>query len=249
MTLRLWRSLTLLLMLIAPSAEAAIAQAQVPATKDTASSASDTLAYGSNVTSGSLLVLSARVGGNPTGRTTTVSDSLGQTWSLAQKLEDSVAGESTYIYYFMNSAAGANTVTLAISTTATSMRWAVHEYSGAATTNVVDKISTNTGTTDNPAGTAVTTTADGEMIFGAVTNNAVTTYTAGTGYTLATQVPAAPNTRHASEHQLGAVTGTYTVVFTGTSGAATWQVVTATFKVAGGAAAVPTRSLLGVGTN
>ena len=66
-------------------------------------------------------------------------------------------------------------------------RLAVHEYSGVATESPLDGVASNlaTGTTvtDGVTSTAALTTHDGDLLFGAVMDDAnVTTIAAGTGF-------------------------------------------------------------------
>ena len=223
----------------------AIAQVQTPATKDTGSTNNDTLAYTSNVTAGSVLIAAGRVGGGAaTPHTVTCSDSLNGSWTVISfsNAKRSDLGE-VIMCYFINSAAGANTVTISWTEAATSFRWGVHEYRDAANSNYsVDQTNSANGASGSPSGYAVTTTANAELIL-AVTGNNVGggfTITAASGYTLRTEIPASASARAATEEQIGNI-NTYNADFTYADTTSAWVAAVATFKpnVAGGGSGGP----------
>ena len=213
----------------------AIAQVQTPSIKDTASSNSDTLAYGVNVTAGSLLIVAARKGGAD--ETFTVSDNVNGAWTIAVVQFQASQGKQL-IAFFRNAAAGATTVTVSY-TTATTLRWSIHEYSGVATSSPLDQTNSKSDATNQSAssGYAITTTVANELIFSTIGLNAGQTVTGEVSYTLRSQVPAAPSSRMASEELIVAATGTYTGTFTWTGTTTSYVACIASFKAAGAATA------------
>ena len=216
-------------------------------TDNIASGNSDTLAYSSNVTAGSLLVLGCRLGSSANDDVA-VTDSLTQTWTRAATRYDAGLGR-VEIWYFANSAGGANTVTISFTGTATTIRWSIHEYSGAATSSVLDQTNTGQGDASPSSGYDITSSDDG-LIFAMAGNNLTTTMTEEASYTLRAEVPAAPNTRYAVQDRIDAA-GTYSGAFGGV-GAGTsprWMACIASFLEAGAAAPSTAKflPLLGVG--
>jgi len=99
-------------------------------------------------------------------------------------------------------------VTVSESISNNTLRFAILEYSGLATSNSLDLTSTaaaqGNGTAAN-SGNA--TTAAGNLVLGAVITGLVATYTAGSGYTIEERVPAAPNTKLIVEDQIQGTAG------------------------------------------
>jgi hypothetical protein len=133
-------------------------------------------AYGSNVTAGSLLLASVTWHAN-TGQTISgCTDSLTQTWtqvgSTVTVNSDSGGDWSHAVFRFYNSAGGANTVTCTLSANTFEKSIVISEYSGIATTDALDQTAgqaqVDPGTaTDAVTSTAVTTTANNELVYGA----------------------------------------------------------------------------------
>jgi glucose/arabinose dehydrogenase len=166
------------------------------------------LAYTSNNATGNLLVLALRVGA--VGRTITVTDTRGNSYTLAATRTDTADGHQSYIYYVPNSLAGANTITVGISNTAVPIRFAIFEYSGADQTAPLDVTATNegNGTTNVSTGSA-TTTLPGELILGFATTGNVSTFTQGSGFTMR-----ATTTKVAVEEQIQSAAGAVNATFT-----------------------------------
>ena len=130
-------------------------------------------------TAGNLNVVSV-MWGDTTASVTSVTDSRGNSYALAQG-PTRVTGLSSAIYYAKNIAAGSNTVTINFSPSAAFPNVNVLEYSGLSTTSPLDVAvgATGTGTTAN-SGSATTTSAS-ELIFGA--GNPTSAFTAaGSGF-------------------------------------------------------------------
>lgn len=103
--------------------------------------------------------------------TGTITDTAGNTYAVADGPRNSNDGTSrTEIWYATNIKAGANTVTLTLSSLpAGSSAFVLHsvEYSGINTTAPLDVTSWNTNTSTNlDSGSAVTTDSSGDVIFG-----------------------------------------------------------------------------------
>ena len=116
------------------------------------------------------------------------SDTQGNVYAMATTAYDSSNGQSLGICYAPNIKAGANTVKVTFSSSASHRRLIIHEYSGIAVTSPVDVTAKNiaNGTTGSNAitSTAATTTVPGALIFGATMDDTwVTSVTAGTGFT------------------------------------------------------------------
>jgi len=149
------------------------------------------LAYGSNITAASLLLVD--VSWDYSGGTfVSIADTLTSTWTqVGSELQDTANTQANRLYYAYNSGAGANTVTVTFSAgTADFRRISVAEYSGAMTaSDPVDQTAsvaggdTATGT-DGTATGNITPTVDGCLVAAVLTvNNGTPTVDAGTSYT------------------------------------------------------------------
>lgn len=175
------------------------------------SSGGGTITFTSNVTAGSLLVVAVRLGA--TGRTITLGDDKSNTYSTAYFSTDDGQGDSLAVLYAMNAAAGATTVTISFSGAATTVRVAVHEYSGIATSNAFDQpAKQNFAATTTPTSGNTSTTAQGdELLFGYCENGAGFTaaFTAGSGYAKREELTSGGLLKIGTEDQIVSVTGTY----------------------------------------
>jgi hypothetical protein len=199
------------------------------ATDNIGSATSDTLAYGSNVSAGSLLVMSARVGDVDGDKTWTVSDSVNGSWTRANGVFLSGHGELE-IWYFPNAASGATTVTLSFGGSASSIRWSIHEYSGVATSSPLEQNNSASGANGLPNNYDVTTTAANQLLFGVLGLNVINTVSPEPDFTLRAQVPAAPNTRYATQDRIVSSAGTYAAEFSYSDTSNSWIAAVATFK-------------------
>jgi hypothetical protein len=152
---------------------------------DAGGSSSSALAFTSTVTAGSLLTMVFRIG-TTTDTITGVSDDKGNTYTRAFYVSAPDPGNvsSHSVYYAMNAVAGATTVTVTLVDATASVRWAMHEYSGAATSAALDQVSGRENTTaSTTVDTAnVTTTLANELLFVSGTFFGATP-SAGTNYT------------------------------------------------------------------
>jgi hypothetical protein len=181
-------------------------------------SVSVALAYTSNVTAGSLLV----IGGSNFGRTFdagSCTDSRSQTYTrdVTEAVDTGFGNIVVGVYSTPNAAAGATTVTLTATGTTDDITIAIHEYSGMATSSPADQSSaTGTGTSATHAsGTTGTTTQADELVFLVDTHfgNAATV-TAGSGYSLRESQTAVSDMPIATEDKIVASTGTQSGSFT-----------------------------------
>jgi hypothetical protein len=114
------------------------------------------------------------------------------------------------------------------------LRFAILEYSGVATANSLDVTASKVGSSNSASSGSVTTTANGDLLLGAVLTANPTTFTAGSGYAIEESIPAAPNAKVIAEDQIQATAGSTSATATlGTT--VSWLAVLGAFKAAGGA--------------
>lgn len=194
---------------------------------DSGAGTSAALAFLSNNTAGNIIIVAARFGG--TAQNPGISDSQGNTY-VRQINRDPAYGADTFtVWYALNCAAGANTVTITNASSVT-RRWVIHEYSANGETISFDQSNNSEGTNEAPNSGNVTTTAASELLFGACTILNARDVTAGTGYTERQEV----SQKISTEDKSVASTGTYAADFTtaGGGGAAGWAAGILTFKSA-----------------
>jgi RHS repeat-associated protein len=198
--------------------------------KDAGTTTSSTLAFTANNTAGNWIAVVIRAG--LSGEVFTVSDSRGNTYHQAVGINETGNSNTLGIYYAENIAAGSNTITVSDTSSAT-LRFAVLEYSGVATTASLDVTAAATGHSSSPNSGNTTTTAAGDLLLGEVLTGGTATFTAGTGYAIRDTVPAEPNTKVIAEDQLQASAGTASA--SATLGATDyWAAGLASFKAASG---------------
>lgn len=123
-----------------------------------------TLAYGSNVTAGSMLVAVFRCGSANV--TMAYTDTLGNSWSSAVSNNNPLdANTELDISYALNSGAGANTVNPGTSDdTCGTRRWIIMEYSGVATSSALDQTNSATFSAATSANSGNITTTQNEEV-------------------------------------------------------------------------------------
>ncbi len=213
--------------------------------KDAGITASSTLAFNSNNTAGNWIAVVIRAG--KAGQVLTVSDTRGNAYRTAIQYNvttDTPNGDTLGVFYAENIAGGANTVTVAESINGNTLRFAILEYSGVALANSLDVVSTAQGTSATANSSNALTTANGDLLLGAILTGNPATFTAAAGYTIEEGVPASPNTKLAAEDQIQAAAGSVSAGVTfGSSDS--WGVGLAAFKAAsGGGTTAPTISSL-----
>ncbi len=231
----------LLLILILVAACPAWAATYVQGNSDSLGSrSSDSLTFPSATTSGNLIVVS--VGWSELLVTASISDNKGNTYTSAIGPTNGPQGARAQTFYAQNITGGAtHTVTVTYSGTVGFQSHCIHEYSGAATTGVLDVAAAASGTSTAPSASGTTTNAN-DLIFGwCYDNNG--TLTAGSGFT----VRQAPDVAAKTEDKNVTSTGSWAANWS-LSPSDGWIAQMAAFKDAGGGAAAPKRlPLLGVG--
>ncbi len=169
-----------------------------------ASLSSASLAFPANNTVGNWIGVGIRVG--EPNETITVKDSKGNTYHGATQINQTGDGDTLAIFYAENIAAGANTVTVSVSS-ADTLRFAILEFSGVAPSGSIDQAIANQGSNASPNSGGITTTVNGDLLLGAIMSADEETYTAGSGFQIVESVPAAPNTKLIMEYQVQASSG------------------------------------------
>ena len=244
--MRTWISIALLAsVLVAPSTWAAPAHVQSPAAATAFSGTTIALAYGSNVTAGSLLTCWVYANHGVSG----VADSRSQTFTSAVSVTDG----ATYTlanYYFLNTTAGADTVTVTFAGAITYASLQCAEYSGVATSAALDQATSNSQTDPGTATDAitsgnVTTTTNGQLILGWTSALVVGagTVSAGTSYT--GRINVFGDTLF--EDRVQASAGSIAATFTTNHATSDYITLISTFKEAVAASSARRGTLLGVG--
>lgn len=176
------------------------------------------VAFGANVAAGNL-ICGAVSWPSITATLTGVTDTLGNTYTLLDNpTEDTGNVSRAAHFYAKNIAGGANTVTATFSASLTVKKLIIHEVSGCDTTAPSDKHQANvdlnvgTGADAVTSGAAVTTTTNGQYIFGWTMsdNGNGGPEAAGTNYTIRENV----SNRHSSEDRVQTTAGSAQVTFT-----------------------------------
>lgn len=120
------------------------------------------LAYGSNVTAGNtLLAVSYNNGAN---QTQSVTDTLGNTWTLVDTKQSFTTTNALVCFICQNCLGGANTVTLNPNNGSNSGDLLIFEYNGVAAGSL-DTHNIQNGANTAPASGSITTTFANEMLF------------------------------------------------------------------------------------
>ena len=205
--------------------------------KDAGTTSSSTLTFHSNNSASNWVAVSIRAGA--ANEIFTVTDTNGNTYRKAIQFTQTVDGDTIGIFYAENIAGGANTVTVSDTAVAT-LRFAILEYSGVATSGSLDVVAAAQGSNASPNSGSVTTTANGDLLLGTIMTADPETYTAGIGDPIEESVPAEPGTKLITEDQVQATAGAAAASAT-LGGADAWAAGIAAFKVAGsGGGTAPT---------
>ena len=135
----------------------------------------------------------------------TVTDSGGNSYQKAIQINNG-SDDTLAIYYAQNIAGGTNTVTVSDGILGT-MRFAILEYAGIAASSPLDVTVAAQGSGTNPSSGSVATTANGDLLLGAIATANSPGFSAGSGYTIEESVPAAPGTKLIAEDGVQAVAG------------------------------------------
>jgi Abnormal spindle-like microcephaly-assoc'd, ASPM-SPD-2-Hydin len=187
------------------------------------------LTFGANNTAGNFIAVVIQ--GGQAGEAFSVTDSQGNTYQQAIQTNENPTGETIAIYYAMNVAGGANTVSL-FQPLLGSFRFAIQEYSGVSKTNALDVAAAAQGSSASPSSGNVTTTASGDLLLGGILTAGGESYTAGSSYVIEESQPAEPSTNVIAEYQIRATAGSSAA--NASLGATDfWAAVLAAFKPAG----------------
>jgi uncharacterized repeat protein (TIGR01451 family) len=192
-----------------------------------AATTSMSVAFTSANTSGDFLVVTGSAARPAT--TLAVSDTLGNSYLTAfGPVTDPAQNVTIYIWFVPMSKGGANSVTITPSGPA-ALEIHVSEWSGLASASPVDQTAWATGSGAAVSSGALTTTADGELVFGYAW--VLNTATAGTGFT-----PMSLINGDLDEYQIQPAAGSVAATFSQTSG--TWFAAMVTFRPASAAAPI-----------
>jgi hypothetical protein len=200
-----------------------------------AAKSSASLAFPSNNTAGNWIAVGIRVG--QPNETITVKDSKGNTYLSASQINQTGDGDTLAIFYAENIAAGANTVTVSVSS-ADTLRLAILEFSGVASSGSILQATANQGSSSSPNSGSITETANGDLLLGAILTADGESVTAGTGFQTVESVPAAPNTKLMMEFQVQVLSGSSSASAT-LSSADPWAAAIAAFKPGTGGTSAP----------
>jgi uncharacterized repeat protein (TIGR01451 family) len=214
---------------ILPSGTATITLVQ-HAGKDANPTTSSTLAFPAANTAGNWIAVVIRAG--KTGQVFTVTDTRGNVYRRALQLDLTLDTVTVGVFYAENIAAGANTVTVSDTLSGGTLRFAIFEYSGIAATASLDGTPAMAeGTSASLASPTTTTASSGDLILGVLSTSNSATFTAGSGFTLEEQVPAAPNTKLSVEDRRQTAPGPIAATATLSSGQA-WAAAVVAFRPA-----------------
>jgi len=207
------------------------------ASLDAGKTTTASLGFKSNNTAGNWVAVVMR-GGMSSSQVFTVSDSSGNAYRQAAQIGHKASAVTLAIYYAENIKGGANTVTVS-DTVSSPLRFAILEYAGVAASASLDIVATATGTSAVPDSGTVTTTANGDLLLGAVATTNGGTFTAGSGHTIEDFIPAEPNTKLTAEDQIQQVAGAASANST-LAASDSWDAILAAFKPgAGGGTPAP----------
>ena len=208
---------------------------------DAGTSSSATLTFVSNNIAGNWIGVCIRAGAM--NETFTVTDSARNTYRKAFQFNQTTDGDTVALFYAENIASGANAVTVS-ETTKSTLRFAILEYSGIATSGSLDVTAMAQGNNASPNSGNAVTTVSGDLLLGVIMTSDPEAYTAGSGYRMEESVPAEPGTKLITEDQTQASAGA--VSASATLGAADmWAAGLAAFKAAnsGGPGTAPSANV------
>ncbi|OLC92743.1 MAG: hypothetical protein AUH86_18145 [Acidobacteria bacterium 13_1_40CM_4_58_4] len=143
---------------------------------DAGTTTSGSLAFASPNVGGNWIAVSIR-GGLSNAQVFTVTDSNGNTYRQAAQIGFTSSQVTLAIYYAENIKSGANTVTVTQSVSGP-LRIAILEYSGVATSNSLDVTAVATATSTSANSGNATTTANGDLLLGAIATTNPDSFTA-----------------------------------------------------------------------
>jgi IPT/TIG domain-containing protein len=184
-------------------------------------------------TSGNAMIVGVTYGN--TNPTITATDSQGNTYTRAIASYDLGHNQGCAILYATNTKGNApNTVTVNFSGAVAYLALGIHEYSGVAGLSALDTTAGNKGSGTSPSSGTATTTANGDLIFGCVAEDATglgDSFTAGSGFTKRVDLGMAA--AYADEDGVQAVAGAVAATWS-LSPSRDWVASLAAFRGAGG---------------
>lgn len=147
-----------------------------------------TLAYGSNVGNGNLLVAAWRLSATSP-LATTVTDTIGNSWTIVYDAADGGGGGGSTAggwAYTFSKAAGANTVSLNFASSQTALL-AIGEWNGVTAARNLSAIAQSSGTALT---SAAVSTQPGDLLIGVAEVGTAGTMSPGSGYTIREQATA-----------------------------------------------------------
>ena len=229
--------------------EAAIAVVQRTSQSCASATSCTTVNFGSAVTGGNTMWVGCRYGS--TGRTVTITDSASNTYPAASVTQTSGSGggsQPTIQGYGLANITGGSSfnVTCGVSGAATRIEVIAIEVSGAASSNVVDKVASAPGNGNSlDSGATATTAQANELLIGFGATAASRTYTLGSGYSNLTDAGSAGF--FASEEKTVSATGTYNATLTVGGATTNWSMAIMTLKEATSTGTPSPLPLLGFG--
>jgi hypothetical protein len=213
--------------------------------RDAGATTTSTLAFVSPNTAGDWLAVCVR-GGSSSSQVFTITDSNGNTYKKAAQVGFTASAVTLAIYYAENVKGGANSVTVS-DTVSGPLRFAILEYSGVATSNSLDGAAVATGVSTTANSGNLTTTANGDLLLGAIATTNAATFTPASGYTIRDLVPAAPSTKVITQDQIQTSAG---LASAGSTLAASdsWGAVLVAVKAPSGVAGTPSSITATAGT-
>jgi hypothetical protein len=174
---------------------------------DIANATSGSLSFVSNNASGNWIGVCVRAGRS--NEVFTVTDSRGNSYRQAVQFNDTLDapnGNTVAIFYAEDISAGANTITVSDTISAT-LRIIILEYTGVATANSLDATAGAQGSNTSPNSGSATTTAGGDLLLGAIVTADSAVYETPQGVAIRVSVPNEPNTKLIAEEQIQTAAG------------------------------------------
>ena len=201
------------------------------ASKDAGSTTSSTLTFPASNTAGNWIAVCVRAGA--LNEVIAVSDTSRNTYRKAIQFNQTTDGFTGAIFYAESIGGGASTVTVADNISGT-LRFAIFEYSGVATSASLDVATAAQGHSATPSSApSINTTANGDLLIGAIMTGNPQSFTAGSGYKVEENVPGVGTAKLMVEDQVQSISGAATA--SGTMGSTDdWGAVLAAFKAANG---------------
>jgi hypothetical protein len=190
--------------------------------------------FSNPTTSGNAIILGVTFG--DVSPTITATDSQGNTYVQAIQTYDSGHRQGSAILYATNIRGGSSTVTVKFSQAVAYLALGIHEYSGIAASGALDVTKGAMGKSSTPSSGTVTTTTNGDLIFGCGVEDSSgsgDTFSAGTSF--AKRVDLGNSAAYADEDTTQAKAGSIAASWT-LSPAGSWIAAVAAFKTGGSSA-------------